>query len=166
MRMKNKYAAFTLIELVLTLLLTMIVTTMVYTGFRLVQERYRAFSERTSKLTEQTFLRMQIDRDIQACSEFDCSTDQLTCYGDSQTVRYESNKEYVLRISARTDTFQVQELHFESDEKNNLSLLESASRKAVKLFFVYQGQEMSCRFEKVYSAEQLFTHQKRRAAHE
>lgn len=141
--LKSKIAAFTLSEMLVVLLLTVIVVGLAFTILNLVQKQMYTAKDNFETGTELNQLKQALWVDFRTYSDIRLENESLVLKNEIRQIQYEFAKDYILRSK---DTFhlniEVKQFFFEGDEVfsgliNGVSLL-SDKRSGGKKVFVYR----------------------------
>lgn len=122
--MKNKIAAFTLLEVTVTMLISAICITICYTAYSLIQGYYIRFGEKNQQADLVLNLKHVLERDFQKALHVIKTDEGLMVKQDSLIIDYSFNDKQVLRQikELHTDTFNIPiqriDFYFEGHEVN------------------------------------------------
>jgi len=105
---KQKVKAFTILEVTITMLITGLLIGITYTSYSIVVQSYKAFSVKNDEIAVLVTLDHLLKRDFDKAEIIYKTQDGLMFKQDNQIVNYEFMPDYILRSSARIDTFKVQ----------------------------------------------------------
>jgi prepilin-type N-terminal cleavage/methylation domain-containing protein len=103
----HKCKAFTILEVVVTMLIAAILVGITYSAYRIVSKSYFAYLEKNRSLYNLTSLDRLIKRDFRRSVKINTISDglQFSCLTD--TVFYGFKPSYVTRTQGITDTFRI-----------------------------------------------------------
>ena len=103
----RKIKAFTLSELLVVLLITVIVVGLAFSILRLVQKQMNGISENFSAKTEKELFKQALWRDMNTFSRiyFDQETNELSCESALKQIKYQFDDNFIIRD--QQDTFDL-----------------------------------------------------------
>ena len=109
MQSKQKLPAFTLIELMITMLISSISFGIIYSGYEIVSKQYQSYKSSNEIIADALYLNVLMASDFSKARNAQKNDDgfQLIDYENKSTI-YELSEEYIVRkVSFSTDTFNV-----------------------------------------------------------
>ena len=157
-RNKTKVAAFTIVELIVTMLIGAIVISAGYTLLSMINNGYSSFYKNQKKISDFILLNSLVETDFDKADLIYQNTNNLRFVRDRRSVEYTFNKSEVIRKdSILTDTF-----HFGASKINAAFRGQEVSGAKIKLIDQFSvdigvnGRLIPCQYKKIYSSETLF----------
>ena len=103
--------AFTILELIIVMILTAIVSAIIYLVLSIFMFQYSLFGKTASYMLDYYACKRLLERDISACHLLEKKADSLICANDlERIVYYFKEHQYIIRIDngANIDTFRLQ----------------------------------------------------------
>ncbi|WP_394973717.1 hypothetical protein [uncultured Croceitalea sp.] len=140
---KTKIQAFTLSEMLVVLLLTVIVVGLAFSILSLVQKQMNTAKDNFETKTELNQLKQALWRDFRTFTEINFQNEQLTLKNEINQVNYNFVNDYIIR---KTDTFYIRlnqkQLYFDGEVVTsgivNALVLETSKAAGGKKIFVYR----------------------------
>ncbi len=166
--MNKRLAAFTIMELTVSMLLAALVISITYTALTIVTRSYQGFSQKNGELAVLTRLDELLKKDFSAAQGIYKTARGITLPGaapDALPVRYEFGPDWVLRRTGLvTDTFKVvsvrsqmlfegREIEQDTEEEGTPS--EASRADELSLELVYKDEKFPYHYYKTYSSENL-----------
>lgn len=161
MKMKrHKIRAFTILEVVISMLITAIVIAITYTSYSIISKSYGSFNDKNKMLADYALLDHLLRRDVVQASLIQKDEDGITLTAPNKNIRYTFSNDYILRQSLRTDTFKFtsQALQVSFEHKPILALSDTLEQNRVdeiSFDLLYQNEKIPYHYEKAYSSENL-----------
>jgi Tfp pilus assembly protein PilE len=105
---KQRLPAFTIMEVVITMLLAAIVMGITYRAYEIISKSYLSYQQKNDEIAELVQLDKLIRRDFERAGEIRKTPDGLALTSAQQSIQYEFEPDYIIRRSTIIDTFQVQ----------------------------------------------------------
>lgn len=105
----KKLKAFTLIEVLVTMLLTTIIIGIIYYAYEVVQKQFIHNKTNDEGITQLSMLNYLLEKDFNESAEVIAANNGITfLYNDLKSINYEFDEEYILRNTENvTDTFKI-----------------------------------------------------------
>ncbi|MGY4538162.1 type II secretory pathway component PulJ [Mucilaginibacter sp. UYNi724] len=157
MRSNVKLAAFTILEMVITMMVSALLIGLAFTAYVIVYRSYLAFEKKNGETSIIIQLSKTLQRDFARSRRVCTRPDGLVIYGQD-SIFYEFRNDYMLRRSARSDTFHVEIQNLEMTFENKLLTTSSADSLVDRLFFqlLLRKDTIPFSYRKFYSSEELF----------
>lgn len=147
--------AFTIIELVVSMLLSSIVAALLYAGLSILYKRHNAYSSQQHALGELMLLNKSLEQDIRN-SQFVLPTESgFNCKSDSSSKVYKFNTDYITREALQagilaTDTFHFRTSNLTIMPETGLDSHENGLVSSVYLSVSSMGQSYMFSYNKAY----------------
>lgn len=155
--LNKKIPAFTLMEVTIAMLIAGIAIAITFTAYRIVSGSYIGFSKKQQELAGFVTLDKLLKQDFMAAGKVLKSADGLVMQMEGGLISYQVDPAFILRdqFSLRTDTFKlaINEPGFSFENE------EAIEGEAIDQFgfeTLVQGQLIPVRYQKLYSAQDLF----------
>ncbi|WP_435261208.1 PulJ/GspJ family protein [Tenacibaculum sp. nBUS_03] len=143
---KNKVRAYTIIEILITMVITSVIVSILYLLFSTLSRQYSQFNKSQNKTITLALFKNTLKRDFYMSDVLFFKSNELTCVKDKETILYTLQNEFVTRkLESRNtiDTFDIQIKHInpffivDRDFKvlKNLSLKVSFLGRKTGLYF-------------------------------
>src|ERR1700749_1025250 len=99
---KYKIKAFTVMELVITMLVAAILTGFIYTAFQIVSKSYQVFHEKNEEMAALERLDELLKKDFSKAVFVEKSSNAIILQKEKDTVQYSFESGYILRVSSIT----------------------------------------------------------------
>ena len=154
--MDSKVKAFTLFELVLSMLLATIVIGMAYYASSIFMRLYEGYSKTNQAQAELVLFKKVIAKDVERAARLDFLDGQLLLKNPNGRLllSYELGKDQVLRRALSADTFKLKEVRVQGTFEGQVK--ESGLADLLVFSFSYVGEPVLFQVKKQYSAEDLF----------
>lgn len=150
----KKIQAFTIIELIMTMLISSVIIGIVYYVYMLFSHQFSNYREKANAIDEYLILKKAFQEDIDAASTIKTTSDnEVVCLGRPMVneVHYIFNQENIIRSTAGTqDTFHIKKSGYEAFPVNNSDLIET-----LVVNINLANEPFSTTYKKMYSASQL-----------
>lgn len=156
--MKNKLAAFTLMEVTVAMLISGLVITICYTAYGLIQGYYMRFGEKNKASSLVLDLKHVLERDFIKAVHIIRTEDGFVVRQDSLVVNYIFNDKQVLREvkDLHTDTFampvQKMDFYFEGHEVHTADTVDQVNLELQ----MNKDTKVPVQLNKYYSSADLF----------
>ena len=154
---QERVPAFTVIEIVVTLILTAIVFSIGLFAYRVFHNQFQQYSGEVSKQTELFILKRALDRDIKNCERLELIDAGFNCLTDTSSTSYIIDGDLLIRGNAFAvqDSFLLQDLLVSTSFENKETLVLGEFIDRIKIEFT-QGERRSVfQLEKQYDAYTL-----------
>ena len=157
---KYKVQAFTIMEVTITMMIAAILIAVTYTSYSIVIKSYNSFTNKNNDMAVLVSLDHVLKRDFEQANIIFKDPTGFSLKKDSALIRYEFSNDFIVRKSARIDTFKVQNQDV-STSFENVPLLELQTTDAQNMIdelgftIIYQKEEISYHYHKTYSSENL-----------
>ncbi|RYE55654.1 MAG: hypothetical protein EOP48_09750 [Sphingobacteriales bacterium] len=157
---RQRISAFTLFEIVFSMMLVGLVIGMAYTAFTLFTKIYRDYHDKNLSHADVQIVRRMIDEDVEKASLIFLTDSQVYFNGigeDSADLHYDLHPDYFIRrTEGAQDTFRMKSLaliaSFEAVDVSN-GIVDHLIFK-----FEFEGAPMLISTKKRYTAEDLFNY--------
>jgi Tfp pilus assembly protein PilE len=155
-----KVRAFTILEVVISMLITAIVIAITYTSYSIISKSYGAFNDKNKTMADFALLDHLLRRDFAQAAFIQKDAEGITLTAPNNNVRYTFSNDYILRQSLRTDTFKFtsQALQVSFEHKPLLALSDTLEQNRVdeiSFDLLYQNEKIPYHYQKDYSSENL-----------
>lgn len=142
----NKIKAFTLSEMIVVLVITLIVIGLAFSVLNLVQKQMNGINQNYEKSTELNLLRQAFWIDFNTYSKvtYDAENDILRCENEVGGLQYQFNEDVIIRDK---DTLKIviteKKFYFDGNEVSSGEIdalkITSAKKEGAKVIFVYKN---------------------------
>ena len=157
---KYKVKAFTVMELVITMLVAAILMGFIYTAFQIVNKSYRVFHEKNEGIATLERLDELLKKDFSKAEFVEKSSNAIILQWEKDTVQYSFESGYILRVSSITDTFKLKNVttsalfeYFPVDGQGSSKEEDRIDELAIGL--IIQNENITYHYYKVYSSANL-----------
>ena len=152
---KNKIKAYTILELLITMVVTSIIVSILYLLFLTLSQRYEAFNRNEFEVTTISLFKNTIKRDFYRSDFLLLNTKELKCIRNGEAVIYSFGEKFIKRKAKKnnivdTFTIKVKQIDPVFINDNKLKLLK---RIALKVDFL--GREIGVHLSKDYASDIL-----------
>jgi Tfp pilus assembly protein PilE len=158
--MKKKFRAFTILEVTITMLITALVIGITYTSYAIIVKSYRSFTAKNDDMAVLVSLDHVIKRDFDRADSILKDSDGIAIKKGAMVIKYVFNPGFVVRSSARADTFKVQteavNTTFENMPVAGSQVTGAQNRiDGLDFILVFQTEKIPYHYRKIYSSENL-----------
>lgn len=159
--MKNhRVKAFTILEVTITMLVTVLLIGITYTSYSIMLKSYHSFTDKNEDMAILVNLDHLLKRDFGQADIILKTADGVALKKGDMLTNYIFNPDFVVRIAARTDTFKVQTQEltttFESIPLTEIQDTEEQNRVDEMGFtLLFQNEKIPYLYHKPYSSENL-----------
>ncbi|CAM1359202.1 type II secretion system protein [Tenacibaculum xiamenense] len=152
---KNKLKGYTILELLITMVITSIIVSILYVLFSMLSQRYLAFNKNEIEVTEVSMFKNTLKRDVYKSDYLILNFNELKCIRNNQTLIYSFGDSYItrrLKKSSVIDTFEIKV------KKTTPSFIDYDKLKVLKklsLRLDFLGRDLGLHFSKEYSSDIL-----------
>ncbi|TMI63743.1 MAG: hypothetical protein E6H07_13315 [Bacteroidetes bacterium] len=145
--------AFTVIELIMTLLISGIVITIAFYAFLFVNKQFGHYIARSNQMNEYALFKKALETDLNRSAFLVDSAGILVCkmYANSDVIYFTSDDLIIRYNEIATDSFRIKNTGFTASFVTGTDKIMNGL--LVKL--VLMGQDIEMKFDKNYSAEEL-----------
>ena len=157
---RHKIRAFTILEVVISMLITAIVIAITYTSYSIISKSYGAFNDKNKMMADYALLDHLLRRDVAQAAFIQKDAEGIALTTSNKNVKYTFSNDYIIRQSIRTDTFkfisQNVQLYFEHKPLLTLSdTLEQNRVDEISFDLLYRNEKIPYHYQKAYSSENL-----------
>lgn len=155
----KKLKAFTLVELLVTMLISSIVIGICYTSYQIVSKQFNDYKALNEKTVEVMLLNELIEKDFLQADSVMKDNMNVVCFNNNNQITYNFNNNRILRKQTEVqDTFFIQSenVQLKFDDKiaeNYQSLIDELSFEAKVI-----GEQEHFIYRKTYAADVLIRH--------
>lgn len=156
----RKIPAFTIMEVVITMLISAIVIGITYTAFSIITRSYQSFDSKHKDMAAVLRLDELLQKDFNRAEIVLKDTDGIALKDSSRIIKYSFNPDYVLRIGIVVDTFKVKSdsvsTTFENTVVNEMKVDKEENRlDELDLNIILQNEKIPYHYHKIYSSANL-----------
>jgi len=157
---RQRIKAFTIIEVVVTMTIAAILMGLTYTSYQIVNKSYRSFNVKNNEMAALERLDELLKKDFNRSGIIEKDEKGIVIKSSRDTVQYEFTRDFILRISAITDTFKIKNedlsTSFEDQLINGQGLSEEENRlDGLNISLLLQNEKIFYHYHKVYSSVNL-----------
>ncbi len=159
----NKYRvkAFTIFEMVITMMITAIVIGITYTSYSIVVKSYNSFNNKNNDMAVVIDLDHVLKRDFERAEIILKDTDGIALKTGAQIIKYQFKPDFITRYGVRIDTFKVQAVDvitaFENMPVNELQVTDEQNRiDEIGFTLLFKNEKIPYHYNKQYSSVNLF----------
>ncbi|WP_426672081.1 PulJ/GspJ family protein [Mucilaginibacter sp. McL0603] len=161
---KNKVKAFTVMELVITMLVAAILMGFIYTAFQIINNSYRAFHQKNEGIATLERLDELLKKDFGKAEFIEKTSDGIILKRKTDTVRYTFSPGYILRISSIVDTLKLKNADvstlFGQLPVDGQGLSEEDNRiDELDVSLLIENEKVTYQYHKEYSSANLINRQ-------
>lgn len=157
---RQRIKAFTIIEVVVTMTIAAILMGLTYTSYQIVNKSYRSFNVKNNEMAALERLDELLKKDFNRAGIIEKDEKGIVVKSKRDTIQYEFTPDFILRISAMTDTFKIKNeglsTSFEDQLVDGQGLSEEESRlDGLNISLLFQNEKIFYHYHKVYSSVNL-----------
>jgi type II secretory pathway component PulJ len=156
MKINHKLAAFTIMEVTVSMLIAAIAIAITYTAYSIINRSYSSYDQKNKKIAEFIMADKLLKQDFMLADKIIRTEQGIILESGQGVIQYEFTDSSILRdqYSLRVDTFQLKENQyvplFENSEADIGERLDQ-----LKLQTTWEGEMINLNYSKIYSAENL-----------
>jgi len=152
--------AFTIMEVVVTMTIAAILMGITYTSYQIVSKSYHSFNVKNNEMAALERLDELLKKDFNKAEIIEKAGKGIVVKSLRDTVQYEFAPDFILRISAITDTFKIKNedlaTSFEGQLVDGQGLNEEENRlDGLDISLLLQSEKILYHYHKVYSSANL-----------
>jgi prepilin-type N-terminal cleavage/methylation domain-containing protein len=156
----QKIKAFTIMEVVVTMTIAAILMGITYTSYQIVNKSYRSFNVKNNEIAALERLDELLKKDFNRAEFIEKVEKGIIIKSRRDTVQYEFTPDFILRISAITDTFKIKNeglsTSFEDRLVDGQGLSEEENRlDGLNISLLLQNEKIRYQYHKIYSSLNL-----------
>jgi type II secretory pathway component PulJ len=162
--MTNRFSikAFTIMEVVITMVLTAIVISITYTAYSIVSRSYLQYQKKNDEMAELILMDKLLKRDVDKADTILKTDSGFVCDEKAAVVNYKIDSGKVVRVALTADTFKfhLQDMNmlFENQPINSSSANTEAGRlDDISFRVVFHNDLIPYHYHKAYSSADLLT---------
>lgn len=151
--------AFTILELVITMMISAILIGLTFTIYGIVTRSYQSFSKKNDEVMVMLTLDRLLRRDFSKAEAIRRQGSKIFIIGRNDTVRYDFESGYLVRTRGIIDTFKVDYQQFDSKFEGRSPEINPDSvvlQDELSFSITYHDQVIPYHYFKQYSSETLF----------
>ena len=157
---RHKVYAFTIMEVMVTMLITALLIGVVYTSYSLILKSHHSFTTKNEDMADLLTLDHLLKKDFDQAEVISKETDGIIITNKERLIHYLLKPDHLIRYAIRTDTFKVavQDIltSFENVPLEEIQSIEEQNRIDELAFTVsFHGERISYHYHKIYSSENL-----------
>ena len=157
---RKRVQAFTIMEVTITMLVAAILIGITYTTYTIVSRSYLSFKAKNDGMAVLERLDELLKKDFDRSEIVLKDTSGLSFKIKNDLVKYTITPDYIIRVSAVTDTFKVKNegvrLLFDQVPIDDLNINEEKNRlDELDLTVLYQDEKIAYHYHKIYSSADL-----------
>jgi hypothetical protein len=157
---KGKVAAFTILELTITMLLTALVIGISYAAFSIVSRSYIVYQKRNDNISEMVLMDRLLKRDFSQADSILKIDSGIEMINQHAIVTYRIDTGTMIRTAGITDTFKVHSYDinfaFEGQPVQEMSATKELNRiDEFSFSLVFENQKIPYHYYKTYSSANL-----------
>ncbi|MES2063499.1 MAG: type II secretion system protein [Bacteroidota bacterium] len=154
MKINAKLQAFTILEMVITMMISALIIGFALTAYMIVIRAHASFQQKNDQTAALLQLDRVLQRDIGRGIHMLKTANGILIAGKTDSVRYEFTTDYVLRISRRTDTTRVQMQDLQTTFEQQP--VDKGLTDEISFKVTCNQQTIPLTYHKYYSSEDLF----------
>jgi hypothetical protein len=156
----KRVAAFTILEVTITMLVSAIVIAISYTAFSIISRSYHAFESKHQQMAFVLKLDELLQKDFNRADIILRDTDGIALRYSLGIIKYRFKPDYILRVGVETDTFKAQSDSLSTTFENTVINVSSTGEEenrvdALSFYLTLENEKIPYRYHKVYSSENL-----------
>jgi len=155
MRNKYKIHAFTILEMVITMMVSALLIGLALTAYMVVYRSYLSFEKKNGETSDILQMDRTLQRDFARSQHVYSSPEGLILYG-RDTLFYDFKAAYIVRRSARADTFHVEVRDVQALFENKPLAAGDSLIDRLSFRLVLRKDTIPFIYHKLYSSEELF----------
>ena len=157
---RQRVKAFTIMEVVVTMTIAAILMGITYTSYQIVSKSYRSFNVKNNEIAALERLDELLKKDFNRAGIIEKDEKGIVVKSKRDTIQYEFTPDFILRISAITDTFKIKNeglsTSFEDQLVDGQGLSEEENRlDGLNISLLLQNEKILYHYHKVYSSVNL-----------
>ncbi|MFI5161256.1 MAG: type II secretion system protein J [Sphingobacteriales bacterium] len=152
--MNKKIKGFTIMEVVVTMLIAGLLIGITYTSYSIVYKSYLSFKTKNDATAVLVNLDHVLKRDFDKASIVLKNEDGVILKTDTSQIKYQIGPDFIIRISAKNDTFKVQTGDVRT-KFENVPVIEQTRIDELTFSLVFKDGNIPCRYNKLYSSVNL-----------
>lgn len=158
---RQRIKAFTIMEVVVTMTIAAILMGITYTSYQIINKSYSSFNVKNNEMAALERLDELLKKDFNRAEIIEKDEKGIVVKSRRDTIQYEFAPDFILRISAITDTFKIKNegpsTSFEGQLIDGQGLSEEENRlDALSISLLFQNEKVLYHYHKVYSSVNLF----------
>ena len=158
--MEHKVKAFTILEVTITMLIAGLLIGITYASYSIIIKSYHSFTIKNDDMTIIVSLDHLLKRDFDQADTIFKEPDGISVKKDVKIVKYTFRTDFIVRESARIDTFKVQAIDvtamFENTAVNEIQATAEQNRiDQLDFVLIFQTEKIPYHYRKLYSSENL-----------
>ena len=155
----KRLSGFTLTEMIITMLITAVLISMIFSVFQIVSKNYVVFSKKNDEINDIERLHNWLERDIERTTSLRAGYNSLLLTIAQDTVIYVFGDSTITRKSTRTDIFSISNKNFKASfRRQPVDTVKTASvADDVHFTILLKNEEIPQTFHKLYSSLDLIT---------
>jgi len=157
---RQRIKAFTIIEVVVTMTIAAILMGITYTSYQIVNKSYRSFNVKNNEMAALERLDELLKKDFNRSGIIEKDEKGIVIKSSRDTVQYEFARDFILRISAISDTFKIKNeglsTSFEDQLVGGQGLSDEEDRlDGLNISLLLQNEKIRYHYHKDYSSVNL-----------
>ena len=155
---KKKIKAFTILELVVTMLITSIIIGVVYTSYFILNKTYTTYQAKNEKIDSIVQLNNLLKSDFAGSAKVLKSPTGIICFLQNKTVIYTITPDYIVRASSVSDTFKIASSNIATLFENKPVITTDNPQSYIDeldVTFKVLNEIIQYHYFKIYSSEEL-----------
>jgi prepilin-type N-terminal cleavage/methylation domain-containing protein len=157
---RQRIKAFTIMEVVITMTIAAILMGITYTSYQIVNKSYRSFNAKHNEMAVFERLDELLKKDFNRAEIIEKNEKGIVVKSRRDTIQYDFTPDFILRISAVTDTFKIKNedlaTSFEDQLIDGQGLSEEENRiDGLNISLLLQNEKIRYHYHKDYSSVNL-----------
>jgi Tfp pilus assembly protein PilE len=157
---KHQLKAFTILEVTITMLVAGVLIGITYTSYSIIVKSYHAFTKKNDNMAVVVTLDHLLKRDFERADIILKDSDGVAMRSGSTIIQYAFTPDFIVRTSAKTDTFKVQAQALKTVFENlpivEIQPIAEQNRiDEIDFILIFQDEKIPCHYKKFYSSENL-----------
>ncbi|MBO9702109.1 MAG: prepilin-type N-terminal cleavage/methylation domain-containing protein [Sporocytophaga sp.] len=151
----NKFKAYTIVEMIVTMLITSVTISIAYSSFRIINGQFGQYKSRSHRNYELVLLDKFMMKDFTNSIRVIRNTEGYSCQYLDKSIDYEFEESYILRKSNLTDTFKLKIVEPKFYFMNEEEFVPGALIDKVEFTGIIEEESLSFLYKKEYGADIL-----------
>jgi len=151
----NKFKAYTIVEMIVTMLITSVTISIAYSSFRIINGQFGLYKSRSHRNYELVLLDKFMMKDFTNAARVIRNAEGYSCQYPDKEIDYEFEESYILRKSNLTDTFKLKLMEPKFYFMNEEEFVPGSLIDKVEFTGIIEEESLSFLYKKEYGADIL-----------